>query len=671
MLQKCITKAKIRKGTVRVKFIKILFTGSGNAGKTSFSNLLMKKDFTNFHYSTNIVQAKHAVQVKRVVPKQSYDQSTVWLEGDDMQINLLGQILLSLDSSPLPYVTQQSQRLTGIFQSSVKSENLTYFNKLVEQSSNSTTFDPFFDSSEGVFSIITLLDTGGQPEYIHLLPTINVQPTVCFVVHNLSWSLQDQVLVEYSEHGQHVFEPYHLKYSNLDMIKFLISSINDSLERTPSQIPPLVTIPGKNNRSYLCFVGTHSDKVSPQKIQTTDYQLTAMVEKLDCKAAIWENQDIGVLFPVDNTTASDDAKEDPIAEIIRSKIAVLSQDRDIYELPITWMLFELEIRQVCSNLGKAYLSFNECCSIARHTNLIPSIEEVRSALIYYHILGVLLYYHTVPGLCDYVITDHQWLFDRISSIVCFTFKQQSSNLLYINNLKCSGILRNELIEELHWKEELRAKYFVNLLIEMKIIAPIKREDGNGEDYFIPYILPTYTFQPQHDDTLSHHGCLQGEPLLIQFVSNLLPRGFFCCLVVQMLQRFPKGWSIPFTQRDTQHVYSNLITFRLQHAYSLSLIDKLSYLEIQIRHQKSNYYHQYPIHIKVQEILVSALVTVYEQLSYSHARLQYGIHCQCGEYDEHIAVLTRWTPPFDYALCKYGNVPTKLRSEHTVWLSEVR
>ena len=455
------------------------------------------------------------------------------------------------------------------------------------------------------------------------------------------------------------------------MIKFLMSSINDSLEKASSQVPQLVTIPGKNNMSYLCCVGTHADKVSLDTIHNVGSQLTAMVEKLDCKAAIWQNKDHGVLFPVDNTTAGNEAKEDPIANFIRNKINQLGKDKDIYELPITWMLLELEIREVCSDSGKAYMSFEECCSIAHQTNLIPNIEEVRSALLYHHYLGVLLYYPDVPGLCDYVITDHQWLFDRISSIVCFTFKH-SSNLLATKSLKYNGILTNELIQELDWKEELREGYFVALLVEMKIIAPIQREDGNGEDYFIPYILPTYTIQPHCDDTLSQYGCLQGEPLLIQFVSNLLPRGFFCCLVVQMLQQLPKDWGCLFTQKDTHHTYSNLITFRLQSAYSLSLMDKLSYLEVQIRHLKKCYYLQYPIHLKVQELLVNALETVCEQLTFNHGRLQYGFHCQCGEYDdEHIAVLTRFTPPFDYALCKHGSVvPTELGNGHTVWLTEV-
>ena len=649
---------------MKVKFIKILFTGSGKAGKTSFSNLLMKNQFVNFHHSTNIVQAKHAVSVKKafvVGPNQCDDQDVVWLEmNDDSQMSHLRQILLSLDISSLQktqiikepksslpialsqpdntftnptasqgnhsnvqeasvkkeYVTHQrtsvAQRAAGLFQKSVKSGKMASFNSLVQNSIESTVLKHDFDYHGEILNIITLLDTGGQPEYIHLLPTVNIHPMVTFVVHDLSKSLGDQVLVEYSEHGELVFEPYHLTYSNFDMIKFLMSSINDSLERTSSQVPQLVTIPGKNNSSYLCCVGTHADKVDPDTICSIDKQLTTMVKKLDCKAAVWQNKDAvwqnkdgSVLFPVDNTTAGNNSIEDPIANSIRNRIDKIALDKDLYELPITWMLLELEIRQVCSRNSKGFISFEKCCSIAHQTNLISDMEEVRNALIYHHLLGVLLYYPDVPGLCDYVITDHQWLFDRISSIVCLTFKQ-SNILLATDNLKYNGILTRELIQELKWEDELTEDYFIALLVEMNIISPIQREGGNGEDYFIPYILPTYT---KCDDVLSQYGCLQGEPLLIQFVSNLLPRGFFCCLAVEILQWLPTGWDHVLNQKGTRHTYSNLITFRSQSSYYLSLMDKLSFLEVQIRHQKSGYYNHYPVHIKVMDILDNVLKKV--------------------------------------------------------------
>jgi len=694
-----------------------LFTGSGAAGKTSFSNLLMKNKFIDLHNSTNIVQAKHAVSVKKAVvvgSNQSDDQNVMWLEmDDDSQIRHLRQILSSLGNSPLPktqsnikskppsisqlpesnnapitnpkniqsinvqeasvkkqYVSHKNltmkRRVTGLLQGAVKSEKMACFTSIVESSKSITTDQYFHDSGE-VLNVITLLDTGGQPEYMHLLPTVNIHPMVTFIIHNLSKSLEDQVLVEYREYGKLVFEPYHLKYSNIDTIKFLMSSNNDSLERTSSQVPQLVTIPGKNNNSYLCCVGTHADKVGPDVIQSIDSQLTTLVKNLDCKAQIWQNKDSGVLFPVDNTTAGDNSKEDPIANFIRSKIDRLAQDKDVYELPITWMLFEVEIRQVCSNSGKTYILFEECCSIAHQTNLIPDMQEVSSALLYHHLLGVLLYYPDVPGLRDYVIVDHQWLFDKISSIVCLTFKV-SSNLLGACNLKDNGILTNELLQEMDWKEELKEEYFIALLVEMNIIAPIQREDGNGEDYFIPYILPPYASQLQCDDILSQYGCVQGEPLLIQFVSNLLPRGFFCCLAVQMLQQLPKDWDHLFAQKDTRHTYSNLITFRLQSAYSLSLMDKLSHLEVQIRHQENNCYHQYPIHFKIHDILSDALEVVCKKLTFDHKRLRYGFYCHCGKYDNHIAIPTRSASPSDFALCSHGSVkPTKLYDGHMVWL----
>jgi len=727
-LQKSIQKAKSQAGKVPVRFIKILFTGSGAAGKTSFGNLLMKKSINKLHHSTNVVQSKHAISVKKafVVGLKERDpemKNTIWLEMDsEFEISYLRQVLLSSSKSepvqrrhssssqqlqnseyvnsgknqttstevfpvsnsettvsPLsaPRTQSVSKRVASYFSlpPKVKTKTLETFNNLVQSalvaSSSHDILDKTLHYPGEVLNIITLLDTGGQPEYIHLLPTVNIHPMVNFVVHDLSKSLEDQVLVEYSEHGEHVFEPYHLRYSNFDMIKFLMSTINDSLEKPTCQVPQLVTIPGKNTSSYLCCVGTHADKVTPEIIHNTDSKLTAMVEKLDCKAAVWPNNDGGVLFPVDNTTAGDSIKEDSNSKCIRDKIDSIASDKDVYELPITWMVLELEIRRVCSSNNKAYISFQDCISIASQSNLITDVQEVHSALLYYHLLGILLYYPEVPGLCDYVIVDHQWLFDRLSSVVKLTFKD-CSNLRAANNLKYNGILSKELIEQLKCEEQLKEDYFISLLVEMKIIAPIQREGGSGEDYFIPYVLPTYTSQSQGDNILSQYGYLQGEPLLIQFVSNLLPRGFFCCLVVQLLQRLPDGWKHLLTQKDSVHNYSNLITFRLPSAYSLSLMDRLSYLEIQIRHQETNYYQQHPVHLAVQDVLAIALGTVCEQLSYNRGRLQYGFHCQCGKTtDEHIATLTRLTPPFDYALCRYGSMnDTKLNQSHTVWLTEV-
>ena len=691
-------------------------TGSGAAGKTSFSNLLMKKQFNEHHHSTNVVQSKHAISIRRAVLVESQStgsEETVWLEMDkDAQITHLRQVLLPSSISEQkkiqkhcapqeadhnkPQASDDSQVSTDVrqkyeikeaqssvtkwfgrfFNTPVQSEKLASFAALVKNSDFSIQESDTVSITHHpgqVLNIMTILDTGGQPEYIHLLPTVNINPMITFIVHNLSRSLEDQVLVEYSEHGKHIFEPYILQYSNFDMIRFLMSLTNDSLERPLSQVPQMVSVPGEDVTSYLCFVGTHTDIVNQEVISRMDRKISSIVQAVDSKAAVWQNSDGGVLFPVDNTTAGNNYREDPNAAIIRNKIETLSLKKDIYELPITWMLLEVEIRQVCTSKEKAYISFQECVSIALQSKLITDVEQVRSALLYHHLLGVFLYYPDVAGLCDYIIVDHQWLFERLSKIVRFTFKESPAYQWATTKLKHSGVLSKELLQKLHWDDDLKQEYFVSLLITMKIIAPVPREDGDGEDYFIPYVLPTYKCKPTGDDLLSQYGCLQGDPLLIQFVSNLLPRGFFSCLIVEILQHLPKGWSHLTTQSNTCHTYSNLITFRLPHAYFLSLMDKLSYLEVQIRHEKKQYYETSPIHLSVQDFLASGLASVCEQLNFNKGRLQYGFHCQCGQSDdEHIAVLTTLSPPFDYAQCSYGNIiSTKLQLTHIVWLTEVR
>ena len=183
-----------------------------------------------------------------------------------------------------------------------------------------------------VLNMITILDTGGQPESIHLLPTINIYPTVTFVVHDLSKSLDDQVLVEYSQHGEHVFVPYHLNYTYMDMIKLLMSAANDAAG-SPSNIPYLVSTPGSNNDSYICLVGTHADKVSKDDVALIENKLVRLVNSTQCQASVWYKEDGTILFPVDNTTAGSEETEDPVANILRTRIEMVAAKRDVHEVP--------------------------------------------------------------------------------------------------------------------------------------------------------------------------------------------------------------------------------------------------------------------------------------------------------------------------------------------------
>ena len=663
----------------------------------------MRKKFKSDHHSTNVVHANHAVSFRMATFQESskVDDEVTWVELDsELEIGFLRSVLLpakpklpvsstgvveksdTATASSVSFGTPVNPQyqsstpkhqsflnwLTGVFAKSIKDSNLSTVDNILN-SKSSQSGAPIYQPGS-VLNIITLLDTGGQPEYIHLLPTININPTLTFVIHDLSKSLDDQVLVEYSQHGKHMFTPYHLNYSNKDMIKFLMSAVNDTVDRpayNTSDLQLAVT-PGSDDKSYICMVGTHADKVSQIEKKTTNEKLISLVKKTKCHASVWHQDNKNVIFSVDNTTAGSKDGEDPVAKSMRNKIETLASKKEVYELPITWMLLQLEIRQVCTKRNKSYILFSDCVAVAKESGLISNTEEIKNVLQFHHLLGILIYFHEIPGLCDYVIVDHQWWFDKLSSVICITFQEDNLNYQAVQKLKYEGLLSKELVKHVEWKDDIKEDYFFSLLIQLKIITPIVSKLDGAEEYFIPFVLSAYNLQHENE-ILSQYGHLQGEPLLIQFYSGLLPRGLFCSLIVQLLQYPFEGSEPHFSQEDKQHAFSNLFTFSLPNAYSVSLLDKLSYLEVQIRHPENAF--NIPIHSKVYNYLMYVLTDVCNHLKFSFERLQCGFLCKCCKCTgDHIAILPVISSLMIYAKCSADSThPMKLSSSHLIWFHQ--
>ena len=582
------------------------------------------------------------------------------------------QSTLNDDKCKVPTATAVNATSNELHEKEIDSKNLSSF-KYILQDSLISDSDLFVYMQGRKLNIITILDTGGQPQYIHLLPAINIHPTVNFVIHDLSKNLNDQVQVEYNKNGKQVVSPYHVEYSYLNMIKLLMSAVNDSADKDTSygQELKLNTIEGADNDSCLCLVGTHKDKVGDEVIKGTATTLTTLVNDMKCKATVWRNEDETVLFAVDNTTAGSE-KEDYVASVMRKNIEHVAANRDVHEVPITWMLLELEIKKFCEQNSKAYISFEDCFKLARNSGLISSDEELKNALNYHHFLGVLLYFKDIEGLCNYIIIDHQWWFDKLSSIICLALNQGFYHDA-VDELKYQGKLSKKLLEHIPWdKNDIEKRYLISLLYHMKIIACL---DIKNETYFIPFVLPTYN--PQESETLNQYGNIQGKPLLLQFYSGLLPRGFFCSLVVHLLRL--EGWQFHTSNDRKKHrIFNNMITFCLPDAFSLLLFDKVNYLELHIRHRAKEL--QSLIHYKVYRSLVPVLEKVCKHLKLNIERLRCGFLCPCkkGSSEDHIAFLPdsiselpNTTPSERFATCvKDSTGNFKITALHKSWFSQL-
>jgi len=182
---------------------------------------------------------------------------------------------------------------------------------------------------------------------------------------------------------------------------------------------------------------------------------------------------------------------------------------------------------------------------------------------------------------------------------------------------------------------------------------------------MPCVLPSYSFQQSCHNILDDYGPLQYEQLCVQFSHCPLPQGFFCCLAVQFLQNLPENWQPPLQPtKQKHHTYSNLISFHTSDTgHSVSFIDRVGYLEEQIRHIRQ----LPPVHYHIWVILFAALKEVCSHLQYDSDLLQFGFLCSCSDKcANHLAILPKQLDSLpQWIQCYYSKM--ELTASHLVWL----
>ena len=656
-----------------------MLTGPSAAGKSSFCRLLLGSEkFSDEYNSTDIMVNKLAFLVvksssaqKEEVEPVNSRKEVVWYELNlEKQIKYLKSLLVDekFHEEKLPHKNIDDNKHKSSNKDDVNDDNHDEAlpkkpqTEIVKELVKAEPLPDGFTIE--TVKLVSIVDTGGQPEYIHLLPAINNYPTVTFIVHDLTKGLDDPVQVRYKKIGCEEDQPRNLHYSYLDMMHLLTCFVSDSLKQ---ELPESRFALPKN--SYIRFVGTHYDRVPEVDKETTignvNSKLRQIVEEKNFGSGMVQSSKKGIIHPVDNTTSGNNEKEDKEVKYIRSQIENTIDEMESATLPITWMILQLRIQQVCAE--KYILTYEEYTKIAKECNLYDE-NEIKAAVKYFHFIGLLLHFED-PSLCDYVIINLQWLYSSLAKIMRLSLKDvhipdtkhqlifDKQRLLVKNGFKLSDC--SETINE----PEL--KYCFDLLIHLTIIATVTIDDT--EFYYLPCVLSTLTLCD------ARHKHLLSEPLLIRFESGFLPRGFFCSLVVHLLNTLPKKWNHQLN-KSTKN-YSDLMIFLLLDKSYLYLHDKIFYLKVEVRHEKK--YFEATKHSELIFELHKYLMLVCNQLRFNPEHLQYGFLCLVEERDsDHIVVidlgLSKEMPDeLECTQCsdKHYN-ETQLDYSNRIWFEEV-
>ena len=673
-------KARKQNKTLKVCYGRVLFSGSSGAGKTSFYKLLLNRCRSEQHISTGLAQSEQVVAAVKV-DVRNRDKHVELYELDIKHEILKLRSLLSTMASK-----KANNPTTGIKSSSSSQSNselklcdverLMAREELVEESEKSDEMN-----------IFTFMDTGGQPQFISMIPAVNSSAMITFVVHDLQGSLNDGVTVSHGgEDGEQTFIPYNIGCTNLELIKSLVCFTNNIFLQKKPFLEEVCETRRKESVSCLSFIGSHLDQVlantdKEDGIHRIDETLVAMVKDAGLEH-VWMNvhPKYKFLIPVNNLTSEDenDYGTHDSARRIRRKLYDKILQQEVYNVPIVWLLLELEIRKKCE--GQKFLTYDEIVDLCWEHDLIQKEDDIKNGLRFHHLFGVLLYFDEIPELCDYVFTDYQWLFNNLIAIVYQSYLNCHDNIKVITEFKWKGFFTESLLDKCELKlkhksgSEINFKQgFIKLLEHLRIIAPLIEEDKSIV-YFMPSLLSTCDLTscqckiPSEVLPESSVICDKSEPLLVQFKlqdkcsdsPGSFPRGIFCCLIVHMLQD-KRTWR-PYWLDNKQKVFDNLVTLlHRETGQYVMLIDRIFYLEVVMLQNIENAFNA--IHYEVKQILKNALYTIGLKLNFYKFYLTFCFICQkCLNEGKHVLLQEVSDLTFD---CCHGH-STQKSSKYSVW-----
>ena len=705
--------------SIPVRYGKVLFCGAAAAGKTNFLNLLMEENFEPSHISTILLEPQQAIAMKA---QSSSNKGEVKFEkmAIDKEILVLESYLEEVYDEPKAKISNagetsdhehnyenmdhhpKSEQPDAKFESenantTLKSVDLALSKKVEGEKM------PKKSRSKDVWNILTFMDTGGQPQFISMLPAVNSYAMITFIVHKMKKDgLDETVEVKYTnEKGELYCKPHPHHYTYCQLIQTLISYASNVMLPDIEFINMHKDDKGKKNeivRSIL-LVGTHSGdhELKEDDIREIDRKLQSVVDVShvnDIKGDLNKNHE--VLVPVDNEKQG--MHQDKSCEFqainvdtvrytrpseIRHHVQKFLEMQDKVNVPIKWLLLELEIRKVCQEKNCYFISFEKVLELAKdrkfgyagefHDYNMDTDKFIRQGLRFHYLFGVLLYFENVKGVPELVITDHKWLFNKLSKIVEYSFKQACNTQDDKKKFILNGIFKKSFLDvhSLGIDEDFKnsdismthnaINIFLNILQHLLIVAPFSEDDEafsseDDEKYFMPFVLKSCELNSLKGK-IPEYKADEPNPLYIQLKSKdnktySFPRGAFCFLVVKLM--------LSEESIIVNEAYINFITLRKSNtSYYITLIDNIEMFCLEL-HVTNTLDKQF-VHYKVLEQIKQALDSVAKQFNI-YSNICCGFLCEKCKEMMHIAYLEG----HDRCVCEKG-ILLELKPSQRFWL----
>ena len=513
----------LAEGEMDVAYSRLVFLGAAGVGKTSFKRSLMKKPW-NPNINSTIVSDVHSLQpIGREWQSLGREDEEKWREvTEEDELNEMAELLAAVhqNRTSLNEFSSKVIAATKLFPdsrmlktSSISEEKIEEFEKSHVQSLLSEAIvraNSIPMSSARIIKLQPFLhvwDCGGQPIFLEILPAFLTSRTMFLLLYDASKSFKEKWQSVQTVEGERRFEE-EVNITTIDFLLNWLSNIHIHLAKYVEKRALL------NYPRVLC-IGTHGDKLKAMG-QTYDQKIQEIESY--CKGKPFEVL-IDGFHIVDNTTAGSDEGEDINISKVRGAIHDFTYNKLIVKTPISWVLFRKVIQALKANV----ISLKEAHAIGIACK-IPS-DVVPKVLLFYHDLGVLLFYPHIGGLENVVILSPKWFVDALGKVLTLKGREDHKTRLMWDLLRNKGILVQPLYVAA-WREVegLDPESLINLLVCFRLAAEVKTDqfyDPSVKQYFLPLVLPSVK-----EASISLEYRQRATPLHLTFRTEFVPPGFF-------------------------------------------------------------------------------------------------------------------------------------------------
>ena len=629
--------------------LKVLIFGPPGAGKSSLLKVLLGGDPDPVRHSTGVCDRK-LVQYTIAVTSTGNKCQSVWKElqlENEMQ-RLQSKIMEKLSTKQVT-LTDTVSHISSL---QIEEDFFRLSTTLIDQ--RPPVIDQVQFNIKDTSALIACYDSGGQPEFFDVMPALTTLPTGYVMVFDMSKSLLTKS-VEFYKAGKRCLVEGTAHYTNAELMKSALANIWSS---PSSSLPEKMSL-RLSGFGQLLVVGTHLDKCGTTSEEQGDKvrELEDILEKdiLNIpKAAtlkIVERQNKNLVHPISNIIKSG---RDEVAQEIRTSIENMSEyGNAIEDIPINWLLFQLEIRRN----EKHYITKSRCIDVAIKCYIKE--ENVDSVLMYFHELGVLLHYRNIPALQHVVFCSPQWLFDKLTKLIEVKY-DPPRDIAKQNKIKngtfdkefLSGIYSQDFTES----DVLNYEHLCELFVSLNIMAALP---GEMDKFFMPALLSP---APKVINLTAYGGKVY-DNLIVKFDTGYIPRGVFCCLVVECM-RNAIGWSV----LHGEAAFKDLIIFQISTDFDLYVFlkDKIDSITFEMYHKSTS-----PLQMSPDALcntLHKSLVTVCTQLKIN-GNFSLGFSCKHAScngfaYVPHQPLLQA------ISVCERCNHRSRLQDDQMIWFSSL-